>query len=64
MSVNIGEMTSEVTVSGTPPSSGPSESVGEAAHPTPPWDRLEQHRSVSHEQRSLERRTAGEGFDG
>jgi hypothetical protein len=63
MSLHIGELTSQVNVSGTPPASGSAES-DEAARPMQPWDRLEQHLALAHEERSIERRTAGEGFDG
>jgi hypothetical protein len=62
MSLHIGDLTSQVTVEGSPPTLTPPAS--EAAQPTQSWDKVELHRRLTHEVRELRRRTSGEGFDG
>ncbi len=61
MSLHIGEITSQVTVEGTPGGQNPAAGGGDKPQP---WDLLESHRRLTERDHDDRRRTAGEGFDG
>jgi hypothetical protein len=59
MALHIGEVTSTVNVEGVPGTAGAPDPKA-----SPPWERLEKHRSLTEAVREETRRTAEEGFDG
>lgn len=61
MSVHIGDISSQVTVTGAP---GAPPVAGTESADKQPWDLLERHRRLAEKDQEDQRRTAGEGFDG
>jgi hypothetical protein len=62
MSIHIGDISSEVMVEGPPPTAGTAAGAGREVQQ--PWDLRERHHRLTAEDHELQRRTAGEGFDG